>query len=46
MKWLYIVVGMIIIFYVGRGIEYLWVEYHTEYKNGEEVTIIKSGAQP
>lgn len=46
MKWLIIIFGMITIFYIGRTIEHLWIEYHTEHKNGEEVTIIRSGAQP
>jgi uncharacterized membrane protein YdbT with pleckstrin-like domain len=46
MKWLYIVIGMIIIFYVGRVIEWGLIEYNTEHKGDEEVTIIKSGAQP
>jgi hypothetical protein len=44
MKWLYIIIGMLIIFYVGRTIEYV-VAYYNHEENSE-ITIIKSGAQP
>lgn len=44
MKWLYIIIGMIVIFYVGRTIEYVVGKYQQE-DNGE-VMVIKSGAQP
>ena len=42
MKWLYIVVGMLIIFYVGQAIERMI----GSYGHDGEVQIIKSGAQP
>jgi hypothetical protein len=44
MKWLYIIIGMLLIFYVGRTIEYV-VAYYGD-NGSEEVIIIKSGAQP
>ena len=41
MKWIYIIISMLIIFYVGRVIEYVVIG-----NSGEERQTIRLGAQP